>query len=83
VIDGLPLLLVQSIGSAARPDWIWLVRDAVAAGTGRADVLEAQHDAPELALREMTEAGYDIVPDGELLRADFVGAVQAADGGAP
>jgi 5-methyltetrahydropteroyltriglutamate--homocysteine methyltransferase len=72
VIDGLPLLPVQSIGSAAVPGWIWLVRDAVAAGTlGSADVLEAQRDAAELALRQMTEAGYDIVSDGELLRADF------------
>ncbi len=72
MIDGLPLLPVQSIGSAAVPGWIWLVRDAVAAGTlGPADLLEAQRDAAELALREMTETGYDVVSDGELLRADF------------
>lgn len=48
------------------------MRDARAEGElGAADVEEALRDAVELALAEMTEAGIDIVSDGEFFRADF------------
>jgi 5-methyltetrahydropteroyltriglutamate--homocysteine methyltransferase len=48
------------------------VRDARAEGElGGADVEEALRDAVELALAEMTEAGIDIVSDGEFFRVDF------------
>jgi 5-methyltetrahydropteroyltriglutamate--homocysteine methyltransferase len=68
----LPLLPTKTLGSHAVPSWIWLVRDAHAKGElGPADLDEALLDAAELALREMTEAGLDIVSDGEFLRADF------------
>ncbi len=51
---------------------MWLVRDAVSEGKlGPSDIDESLKDAAELALRDMTEAGYDIVSDGEMLRADF------------
>jgi 5-methyltetrahydropteroyltriglutamate--homocysteine methyltransferase len=71
-LTGLPLLPVQSIGSSGVPSWVWLVRDAVAEGKlGPSDIDESLKDAAELALLDMTEAGYDIVSDGEMLRADF------------
>ncbi len=48
------------------------MRDASAEGElGAADVEEALRDAVELALAEMTEAGIDIVSDGEFFRVDF------------
>ena len=71
-LTDLPLLPVQSIGSSGVPSWVWLVRDAVAEGKlGPSDIEESLKDAAELALLDMTEAGYDIVSDGEMLRADF------------
>jgi 5-methyltetrahydropteroyltriglutamate--homocysteine methyltransferase len=68
----LPLLPVQSIGSSGIPAWMWLVRDAVAEGKlGPSDIEESLRDGVEIALRDMEGAGYDIVSDGEMLRADF------------
>ena len=68
----LPLLPVQAIGSAGIPAWMWLVRDAVAEGKlGPSDIEESLKDGVEISLLDMREAGYDIVSDGEMLRADF------------
>ena len=68
----LPLLPVQALGSAAAPPWVWLLRDAVGEGTlGPSDIAESLHDAARIALLDQAEAGYDIVSDGEMLRADF------------
>jgi 5-methyltetrahydropteroyltriglutamate--homocysteine methyltransferase len=68
----LPLLPTKTLGSHAVPSWMWLVKDALAKGElGPVDLDEALLDAVELALREMTEAGLDIVSDGEFLRTDF------------
>ena len=51
---------------------MWLVRDAVAEGKlGPSDIDESLKDAAELALAGHDEVGYDIVSDGEMLRADF------------
>lgn len=84
---GLPLLPVQAIGSAGIPSWMWLVRDAVAEGKlGPSDIEESLRDAVEISLVDLTEAGYDIVSDGEMLRADFtrnfhghIGGLEAID----
>jgi 5-methyltetrahydropteroyltriglutamate--homocysteine methyltransferase len=71
-LDALPLLPVQAIGSAGSPSWIWLVRDAVAEGRlGPSDIDESLKDGARIALLDQEEAGYDIVSDGEMLRADF------------
>jgi len=71
-LTDLPLLPVQAIGSSGIPSWMWLVRDAVAEGKlGPWDIDESLKDGAELALRDAIEAGYDIVSDGEMLRADF------------
>ena len=74
-LDDLPLLPVQSIGSAAAPPWVWLLRDAVDEGRlGPSDIAESLRDAARIALLDQQEAGYDIVSDGEMLRADFTRA---------
>jgi 5-methyltetrahydropteroyltriglutamate--homocysteine methyltransferase len=71
-LDGLPILPVQSIGSAAAPPWVWLLRDAAAEDRlGPADITESLRDAARVALLDQEEAGYDVVSDGEMLRADF------------
>ncbi len=68
----LPLIPTQVIGSHGLPGWIWVVRDAMQAGTmGPADVDEALKDAVRLAIMDMEEAGVDILSDGEMQRADF------------
>lgn len=68
----LPFLPVKVVGSHAVPSWVWVLRDAMAESKlGPRDVAEALRDAVDVALRDMTEAGVDIVSDGELFRADF------------
>ena len=68
----LPLIPTQVIGSHGVPGWIWVVRDAVQAGTmGPADIDEALKDAVKLAIWDMEQAGVDIISDGEMQRADF------------
>lgn len=68
----LPLIPTQVIGSHGLPGWVWIIRDAVAAGKmGPADIDEALRDAVNLAIMDMEEAGVDIISDGEMQRADF------------
>ena len=71
-LDALPILPVQAIGSAGAPPWVWLIRDAVADDRlGPSDIAESLRDAARIALLDQQEAGYDLVSDGEMLRADF------------
>ncbi len=71
-LSDLPLLPVQALGSAAAPPWVWLIRDAVGRGElGPSDIDESLRDAARIALLDQEEAGYDVVSDGEMLRADF------------
>ena len=71
-LSDLPLLPVQALGSAAAPPWVWLLRDAVSEGRlGPSDITESLTDAARVALLDQQEAGYDVVSDGEMLRADF------------
>ncbi|HZQ10522.1 MAG TPA: methionine synthase, partial [Anaerolineae bacterium] len=66
----LPLLPTKVIGSHGVPSWMWIVRDAVAEGKmGPSDITESLRDAVNIALLDMTEAGVDIISDGELFRA--------------
>ena len=70
--EELPILPTKVLGSHGVPGWMWLVNDAVAAGTlGSCDLAEALHDAVDVALRDMIDAGVDIVSDGEFHRSDF------------
>lgn len=71
-LTDLPLLPTQLIGSAGVPSWIWVLRDAIAEGkVGPSDVQEALRDAVNVAILDATEAGVDIISDGEFYRADF------------
>ncbi len=71
-LTDLPLLPTQTIGSHGVPSWLWVFREAVAEGkVGPADIQETLTDAVKLAIMDMTEAGLDIISDGELYRADF------------
>lgn len=71
-ITNLPLLPTQVIGSHGVPSWMWVVRDALADGKlGPADLDEIRRDAVNVALLDMTEAGIDIISDGEMFRSDF------------
>ena len=68
----LPLIPTQVIGSSGIPGWMWVVKDAVAAGKmGPADIDETLKDAVSLAILDMEEAGIDIISDGEMQRTDF------------
>ncbi len=71
-LQNLPVLPIQALGSAAAPPWVWLIRDAVAEDKlGPSDIEESVRDAARVALLDQLEAGYDVVSDGEMLRADF------------
>jgi 5-methyltetrahydropteroyltriglutamate--homocysteine methyltransferase len=68
----LPLIPTQVIGSHGLPSWMWVVREAVAAGKmGPADIDEALKDGVRIAILDMEAAGVDIISDGEMQRADF------------
>ncbi len=69
----LPLLPTSVCGSHALPSWVFLVREATAAERlGPAEVQEAYDDAVRLAMRDMIEAGVDVISDGEMRRVTFI-----------
>ncbi len=69
----LPLLPTQVIGSYGTPGWLFVVRDAMKAGTmGSVDIREAFEDATNLAIMEMEESGVDVISDGEMKRFNFL-----------
>jgi 5-methyltetrahydropteroyltriglutamate--homocysteine methyltransferase len=68
----LPLLPTSVIGSHAWPPWLHLTLAAHARGEcGPDDVRETLDDAVDTALRDMADAGVDVVSDGEMRRAGF------------
>ncbi|MCS6847687.1 MAG: methionine synthase, partial [Anaerolineae bacterium] len=68
----LPLLPTQLVGSAGIPSWMWVFRDAIAEGkVGPEDIRETLMDAVNIAIQDATEAGVDIISDGEFFRSDF------------
>jgi len=68
----LPLLPVKVVGSHGAPSWLWVVREALEQGKlGPSDIEETLKDAVNIAIQDMTEAGVDILSDGEFFRADF------------
>ena len=68
----LPLLPTSVVGSHAWPPWLHLTLAAHARGEcGPDDVQETLDDAVDLALRDMADAGVDVVSDGEMRRAGF------------
>ncbi|HEV8635046.1 MAG TPA: methionine synthase [Chloroflexota bacterium] len=68
----LPLLPTSVVGSHAWPAWLHLTLAAHGRGEcGADDVAETLDDAVDTALRDMDDAGVDVVTDGEMRRAGF------------
>jgi 5-methyltetrahydropteroyltriglutamate--homocysteine methyltransferase len=68
----LPLLPTSVVGSHAWPAWLHLALEAHGRGEcGPDDVRETLDDAVDMALRDMSDAGVDVVTDGEMRRAGF------------
>ena len=68
----LPILPTSVIGSYAWPAWLMTALDAAQEGRyGPDDMIEAQDDAVDTALRDQEDAGVDIVSDGEMRRVGF------------
>jgi 5-methyltetrahydropteroyltriglutamate--homocysteine methyltransferase len=72
VPNELPLLPTSVVGSHAWPAWLHLTLAAHERGEcGVDDVAETLDDAVDTALRDMEDAGVDVVTDGEMRRAGF------------
>ncbi|HEY3083005.1 MAG TPA: methionine synthase [Chloroflexota bacterium] len=68
----LPLLPTGVVGSHAWPAWLHLTLAAHERGElGDDDIAETLDDAVDTALRDMEDAGVDVVTDGEMRRAGF------------
>lgn len=70
----LPMSLPTSVvGSHGLPGWVWLAREAMAAGRlGALDVRELMEDATQIALLDQERAGLDVVSTGEMMRVRFI-----------
>jgi 5-methyltetrahydropteroyltriglutamate--homocysteine methyltransferase len=69
----LPLLPTSVIGSHGLPGWMWLAREALAAGRlGALDLQELMEDATQAALLDQERAGVDVVTTGEMMRVRFI-----------
>ncbi len=67
----LPLILSSVVGSHGKPGWWFAGVKAWEAGQfGPADLDEMMDDAANTAIRDMEEAGIDIITDGEVRRLD-------------
>jgi len=71
VSDALPLLPTSVIGSHGKPGW-WFasVKAAEAGDFGPGDLEEMFDDAVNTAIRDMEDAGVDVITDGEARRTD-------------
>ncbi len=69
----LPLLPTTVVGSSPLPSWLWLAREAMAAGRlGTTEVREVVEDATRVALWDQVEAGVDLLTTGEMPRVRFI-----------
>jgi len=67
------LLPTSVIGSHGLPGWVWLAREALAAGRmGATDVRELMEDATQVALLDQERAGIDVLTTGEMGRVRFI-----------
>ncbi len=70
-MNPLPLLPTTVVGSHGKPGWWYAAVKAWEAGAfGPADLEEMFDDAADTAIRDMTEAGIDVITDGEMRRLD-------------
>lgn len=72
MVQNLPILPTSVIGSHSWPSWLHLALSASQRGElGEDDMLEAQNDAVDMAIRDQEDAGIDIITDGEMRRVGF------------
>jgi 5-methyltetrahydropteroyltriglutamate--homocysteine methyltransferase len=70
-MDPLPLIPTSVVGSHGKPGWWFVSVKALEAGEfGPADLEELFDDAASTAIRDMEEAGIDVITDGEVRRLD-------------
>ena len=70
-MNALPIIPTAVVGSHGKPGWWFTTVKAYEAGeVGPADLEEMFDDAANAAIRDMEEAGIDIVTDGEVRRLD-------------
>jgi 5-methyltetrahydropteroyltriglutamate--homocysteine methyltransferase len=68
-----PLLPTSVVGSHGLPGWVWLAREAIAAGRlGPTDLQELMEDATQVALLDQERAGVDVLTTGEMGRVRFI-----------
>jgi 5-methyltetrahydropteroyltriglutamate--homocysteine methyltransferase len=69
-----PIVLPTStVGSHGLPGWVWLAREAMAAGRlGALDLRELTEDATQIALADQERAGVDVLTTGEMGRVRFI-----------
>jgi 5-methyltetrahydropteroyltriglutamate--homocysteine methyltransferase len=68
-----PLLPTSVVGSHGLPGWVWLAREALAAGRlGATDLAELTEDATQVALLDQERAGVDVLTTGEMGRVRFI-----------
>ena len=69
----LPILPTSVVGGHGLPGWVWLAREALAAGRlGAIDLRELMEDATQLALIDQERAGIDVPTTGEMGRVRFI-----------
>ncbi|HXH82381.1 MAG TPA: cobalamin-independent methionine synthase II family protein [Candidatus Tectomicrobia bacterium] len=67
------VLPTSVVGSHGLPGWLWLAREAMAAGRlGALDVRELMEDATQAALLDQERAGVDVLTTGEMMRVRFI-----------
>jgi 5-methyltetrahydropteroyltriglutamate--homocysteine methyltransferase len=70
-MSALPIIPTAVVGSHGKPGWWYVTVKAWEAGElGPADLEEMFDDAANTAIRDMEEAGVDIITDGEVRRLD-------------
>jgi 5-methyltetrahydropteroyltriglutamate--homocysteine methyltransferase len=69
----LPLLPTVTVGSHAYPAWFLAALEEIRAGHyGTTDRREAYDDAVNVAVLDQTQAGLDVISDGEMRRWNFI-----------
>src|SRR5574338_1558351 len=70
-MPSLPLVPSSVVGSHGKPAWWYTAVKALEAGEfGPGDLEEMFDDAANTAIRDMEEAGVDVITDGEVRRLD-------------
>jgi 5-methyltetrahydropteroyltriglutamate--homocysteine methyltransferase len=70
-MSALPIIPTAVVGSHGKPSWWYVTVKAWEAGdVGPADLEETFDDAANTAIRDMEEAGIDVITDGEVRRLD-------------